>query len=418
MSPRESRKAARGPARGPVAPTTGWDTVRLVAGREITTRLRSKAYLWTTGLLLVATVAGGVVLHLAQGSTSSSTVALTSATASLAQPLEIAAKATGTNVSTVTVADDAAGEAKVRSGDADALLTADSPNADDFTVVVKKDLDAGLQSTLTSLSQQAALADAVTQLGGDPAAVDRQVAGATLDVHALEPQPQHDSGQIVAGYVAGILLFVTLQTCAQLVAQGVVEEKSSRVVELLLATIRPWQLMAGKVLGIGTIGLLQVAVIVAGGVGTASALGLVDASSIDLGATAAWALVWYVVGFLTYATALAALASLVSRQEDVASVTAPVTLLMVVPYVIGISIAPWDPDSPLVQWLSYIPFCSPLVMPIRIALGSVVTWQAVLSAAISVALIPVLVWLAGRIYSNAVLRTGARVKLKDALRAA
>jgi ABC-2 type transport system permease protein len=242
--------------------------------------------------------------------------------------------------------------------------------------------------------------------------VSQQLSSATLDVTALEPQPTRDGAQIVAGYVAGILLFITLQTCAQLVAQGVVEEKSSRVVELLLATVRPWQLMAGKVLGIGVVGLIQVAVVVLGGAGTAAVLGLVDASDIDLGATAAWSLVWFVVGFVMYSLALAALAALVSRQEDIGSVTAPVVMLMIVPYVIGISIAPWNPDSPIVQWLSYIPFCAPLVMPIRIALGTVET------VLISLALVPALVWLAGRVYANAVLRTGARVKLRDALRAA
>ncbi|MNW56561.1 ABC-2 family transporter protein [compost metagenome] len=206
-------------------------------------------------------------------------------------------------------------------------------------------------------------------------------------------------------------------TCGQLVAQGVVEEKTSRVVELLLATIRPWQLMAGKVLGIGAIGLLQLVVVVGGGVGTAFALGLVDASSVNLGATAAWVLVWFVIGFVMYSLALAALAALVSRQEDVGSVITPVLMLMMIPYIIGISIGPWDPENPLVVWLSYIPFCSPLLMPIRIALGTVETWEILLAVGLSLALVPVLVWLAGKIYSNAVLRTGGRIKLKDALRA-
>ena len=117
-----------------------------------------------------------------------------------------------------------------------------------------------------------------------------------------------------------------------------------------------------------------------------------------------------------YALALAALASLVSRQEDVASVTAPVLLLMIIPYVIGISIAPWDPTNTIVVVLSYVPFAAPLVMPMRIALGTVETWQVLASFALSAALVPLLVWGAGRIYSNAVLRTGARVRLRDALR--
>ncbi|MFC8733066.1 ABC transporter permease [Luteimicrobium sp. NPDC057192] len=412
-SPKPAERTTRGP--GPDAPASAWSTVRMVAGRELTTRLRSRAYVVTTLVMFVAVVVGGVVIHLAQGSSSSTVVGLTPQTASLAQPLEASAQAAGEDIEVEQVADDAAAKKGVEDGSLDAALTGDPAS---FTVVVKKELDTTGTAVLTSLRQQTALASAVQKLGGNPAQVSQQLSTATLDVTALEPQPERDGAQIVAGYVAGILLFITLQTCAQLVAQGVVEEKSSRVVELLLATVRPWQLMAGKVLGIGVVGLIQVAVVVLGGAGTAAVLGLVDASDIDLGATAAWSLVWFVVGFVMYSLALAALAALVSRQEDIGSVTAPVVMLMIVPYIIGISIAPWNPDSPIVQWLSYIPFCAPLVMPIRIALGTVETWQAIVSVLISLALVPALVWLAGRVYSNAVLRTGARVKLRDALRAA
>jgi ABC-2 type transport system permease protein len=173
--------------------------------------------------------------------------------------------------------------------------------------------------------------------------------------------------------------------------------------------------MAGKVLGIGLIGLGQIVLVVGAGAGTAAALGLVDASSVDLGMTALWVVIWFIVGYTTYALALAALAALVSRQEDVGSVTAPVMTVMMIPYIIGVSIAPWDPTNPLVVALSFIPFCAPLIMPIRIALGEVAPWEVALSLGLSLAVIPVLVWLAGRIYSNAVLRSGGRIKLREAL---
>jgi ABC-2 type transport system permease protein len=388
-------------------------TIRLVAGREITTRIRSKAFLWTTGLIVVAIVAGGVFLDLALGSSSATSVAVTPQTAPLSQPLRDIARASDEAVRIIRVEDDAAARAAVADEDADLALTG-SPT--DFTVVVRSQPDPSQYAALTVLQQQAVLSAAVADLGGDPAQVARQLAEATLKVMALDPAPERDGGQIAAGYVAGILLFLALQTTAQLVSQGVVEEKSTRVVELLLSTIRPWQLMAGKVAGIGIIGLLQVLAVIVAAAGTAMALGLLDTSSLDLGATIAWTLVWFVVGFITFSLALAALASLVSRQEDVASVTAPVLVLMAVPYVIGISIAPWDPTNPVIVALSYIPFAAPMVMPMRIALGSVETWEILASLALSLALIPVLVWAAGRIYSNAVLRTGARVRLREALR--
>ncbi len=97
--------------------------------------------------------------------------------------------------------------------------------------------------------------------------------------------------------------------------------------------------MAGKVTGIGVIGLLQVVAVLGAAAGKSLALGLLDSRSLDLGATIAWTLVWFVVGFIAYSLALATLASMVSRQEDVASITAPVLVLMDIPCLIGISIA-------------------------------------------------------------------------------
>lgn len=390
--------------------------IRLVAGREVRTRLQSKAFVWTTVAFVAVIVLGGVVLDLVSSSGSGAKdVGVLSDVAAVAPALEASATAVGQQVETRTFEDRAAGEAAVRDGEVVALVTAVSPTLE---VVVKQTPDQQLAPAFGALAQQLALSSAVERLGGDPAEVAQQVATAAPTTTSLEPAPETDAAQVVAGIVAGILLFVSIMTAGQLVAQGVVEEKSSRVVELLLATVRPWQLMAGKVLGIGLIGLLQVVLIVAAGAGTAFGLGLVETSSLDLGATALWSLVWFVVGFATYAVVLAGLAALVSRQEDVGAVVAPVTTVMIVPYVVGISIAPYAPDNPLVTWLSYVPFCAPMIMPIRIALGAVEPWQALLSVGLSVALIPLLVWFAGRVYSRGVLRSGGRMKLSEALRGA
>lgn len=397
------------------ASLTSWGAIRLVASREIMTRLRSKSFVWLTVILVGAVVLGGFVLNAASSSgPTAERVGVTPQTAALAESITATGSALGTEVETVDVADDAAGEAQVQDGDLDALVTgtADSP-----TVVVDTELSPGLTAVFTTLAQQTALSDAVADLGGDPAQVAGDIATADPTVRTIGEPSEFDPTRYVTGLVTGILLFMAIMISGQLIAQGVVEEKTSRVVELLLSTVRPWQLMAGKVLGIGLVGLGQVALVVLAGVGTALGLGLVDTSTIDLGTAAVWALVWFVVGFVSYALLMAGLGALVSRQEDVGAVTTPVTFLMIVPYIVGVSVAPWAPDNPLVVWLSYVPLCSPLLMPVRIALGSAETWEALLTLGLSLAVIPVLVWLAAKIYSNAVLRTGARVKLKDALRA-
>jgi ABC-2 type transport system permease protein len=242
------------------------------------------------------------------------------------------------------------------------------------------------------------------------------ISAAKVSVTPLIPPKSSNSQQLAIGIITSVLIYVALLLNGQGVAQGVVEEKTSRVVEILLATVRPWQLMIGKVAGLGTVGLLQVAVIALAGVGAGVATG-----SLHLHATAAvgsivWLVVWFLLGYAAYSLAFAAVASLVSRQEEVASAVTPVLMLLVIGYVIGVSILPSNPGSHFAAVLSMIPIFAPTLMPVRLALGVVPAWQAAVSLAGIIAVIPLLLWLSARIYRNAVLRTGARVRLRDAWR--
>lgn len=391
---------------------SAWSVVRLVAGREVRVKVASKSFLIATGAMVLAVVVGGVLLNLV-GTTDPFKVGLAGNAGTLAGPVQTLGGGED-EVRTSVVDDVEAGKSQVRDGTLDALVVGESG---DFEVFVADHLPSALESVLTSIAQQQALGDEIGALGGDPEKIAEALRLAVPAVTELEPQ-ERDGAKLVAASVVGILLLLSLMLTGQTVAQGVVEEKTSRVVEVLLAAVRPWHLMAGKVLGIGAVGLVQIGVVIGALVATASTLGLVEASSLNLGATAVAALGWFVVGFLTYALALAALAALVSRQEEVAAVTSPVTMVMMVPYFVGVSVGVNEPDNPLVVWMSQIPFSSPLVMPIRIAAGQVPGWQIALALGLSLALLPVLTWLAGRIYSNAVLQTGGRMKLRTALLAA
>jgi ABC-2 type transport system permease protein len=204
----------------------------------------------------------------------------------------------------------------------------------------------------------------------------------------------------------------------QMVAQGVVEEKSSRVVELLLATLRPWQLLSGKVIGTGLLGLLQMLVPAVLGVGVGIATKTLNISLSSSLGTVGWALLWYALGFGIYATVFAALGATVSRQEDVQGLTFPAVMPLVAAWVIGISVVPTDPGSPLVTWLSMIPPTAPVLMPMRIAMGAAPIWQVLLSALLAVVFAGLLLRFAARIYRNSVLRSGSRVPLREALKAA
>ncbi|HEY7593948.1 MAG TPA: ABC transporter permease [Actinophytocola sp.] len=389
-----------------------WSAVSLVAGREVNTRLRSKAFLITTAATLVLLIGASLVFKLIGGG-SDATVGFTEQNAALAQPFKAVASSIGQNVDTKTVPSEEAGRDQVADQSIDALVVGDGTNV---RVVVKKDLDDNLRNAFNVLAGQVVLNQEITKLGGDPAQVNSAVANAKVDVEELEEPYPYDPQQLVLGIIAGILIYMSLLLNGQMVAQGVVEEKSSRVVELLLSTIRPWQLMAGKVLGIGLVGLIQMVVIGGVGVATALALDVLTISATAAVGTVVWLVVWYLLGFLMYSLVFAALGALVSRQEDVGGVISPALMFVIVGYVIGISVLPSDPDNTLVETLSIIPVFAPTMMPMRLAMGGVPVWEAVVSVGLVVALIPALVWLAGKIYANAVMRSGARVKLSDALR--
>jgi ABC-2 type transport system permease protein len=391
-----------------------WGPLWLIASREITTRLKSKAYRISTLVMLVLIVGATLIAKLIGGG-SDTTIGFTPQTAVLAAPAQASAKAVGQDVATQAVPDETAGRAKVSDGSLDALLVGDGKTVQ---VVVKKDLDKNLRTALNVLSSQLALNQQIATLGGDPARVAATVATASVAVSPLEQPQEYNGQQLLLGAIAGVLIYFALMLNGQAVAQGVVEEKTSRVVELLLSTVKPWQLMTGKVLGIGAVGLLQMLAIGVVGVVSGLATGVLTISVSAAVGTVFWLIVWFLLGFVMYSIVFAGLGALVSRQEDVGGAVSPALMLIIAGYVVGISILPSDPGNSFVEILSIIPVFSPTLMPMRLGMGGVPVWEAVLSVLLVVALIPGLIWFTGRIYRNAVMRTGAKVKLRDALKAA
>ena len=393
--------------------TSTWRPVRLVAMREITTRLSSKAFRILTAVTAVVILAVIIVLKfINSGGPSVDNVGITDP--ALSAPLSASASAIGLNVHTSTV-DATSGQQQVSSGTLDALVVLNSDGS--LKLVFNKKVDTQLQSATNVLARQIALDEQITHLGGSPAAVDQAVASAVPQVVTLVPQQHYNTQGIGIGIAAGALIYLTLLTLGQMVAQGVVEEKSSRVVELLLSTVRPWQLMAGKVFGIGVVGLIQVLTYGIVGLVAGAATGVLPDIS-AAGSAVVGLIVWYILGFLLYSLAFAGAGALVSRQEDAAGVVTPILMFVIAAWIVGISLVPTDPNNTVALVMSLIPMFAPTLMPMRIAMGVVPFWQYGLAVVLTIALIPALLWLSGRIYRNGVLRTGARVKLSEALKAA
>jgi ABC-2 type transport system permease protein len=179
--------------------------------------------------------------------------------------------------------------------------------------------------------------------------------------------------------------------------------------------MRPWQLLAGKVIGLGLLGLAQIVAIAVVGVVGALAFDVVSLPG-QLFGTVLWVVAWFVLGYAFYASVFAAAASLVSRQEDLAGVITPMSMVLVVGFFVAIQAAS-NPTGLLAVVTSYVPGLSPLVMPVRMAGGGVAWWQVLLAVVIQLIAIALVVRLGGRIYAGALLRTSGKTKLREALRA-
>jgi len=231
----------------------------------------------------------------------------------------------------------------------------------------------------------------------------------------LPPDPDRGSKATVA-FVAVLLLYGQLFGYGIWVATGVIEEKSSRVVEVLLSAIRARQLMAGKIAGIGVLGLVQLIFIAVFAIALASVTGAIDLPANSFSA-AALTIGWFVLGFAFYAAMFAVAGALVSRMEELQNAIVPINLLVFASFLISIG-ALQDPDSTIARVASLLPISSALAMPVRMVLGSATPWEIIASLAIVVGSTALLIPLAGRVYAGAVLRTGAKVRLRDAWRAA
>ena len=223
----------------------------------------------------------------------------------------------------------------------------------------------------------------------------------------------------VMGSLGVSLLMVMIFTGIGVLSAGVVEEKASRVVEILLTTVKPRVLLLGKILGIGTGMLVVFAAYVVGIVGLAGLLPDLG----TLGKLGVWTflptfLAWTVVGYLTASGLTGALASTVSRQEDLGGVQTPIVFGLMIPMYAALYYVPAQPDSTASEVMSFIPLVSPSTMIMRTALGGVPAWQQLVAFAVNIAFIPLLAALAGRIYENSILRTGERIKIVKALRGA
>jgi ABC-2 type transport system permease protein len=418
--------------------------VGTIARREYLVRARSRAFLFATVLLVLGVVAISFAPAMIQrlGQANPTRIAVTSPDAGLAAtvaaPLGSLLAAGASNPASTLVGSDfsiATGattdeeRARVVAGELDGVLEVNRDPAGElaFTLYTNDSSTGRTASLLRQAAGAVAIADRLARLGvaaGSQASIFAPVA---LSVEAADPShvgaAKNDDAllsQSLLSFGMTILIFTMIIIYGTWIAQSVVEEKSSRVMEVVLNAATPFQLLSGKVLGVGAVALTQYgAVVVAGALAlTAQA----PVTSLILGGSAASPelqgltpgllvgfVVYGVLGFMLYATLFAAAGSLVSRSEDVNNAVMPLTLLCTAGYLAGTygSTGLFDLGSAWMIVLSLVPFLGPFMMLSRIAIGVVEPWHLVVSITLLAVTVVAALWVAARIYAVGVLLYGS-----------
>jgi ABC-2 type transport system permease protein len=391
--------------------TTDRGTWRLVARRDFWVRLRERSFLVST-LINIAVISILVFARASNAATAGpsfdlgyvGSAAVAEGTVTLAQDVQPAVE-----IRLHEFPDPESADAALRSGSVDAAIIGQELRGFE-----------GVDPNLQKLAQASARNLAVTKLLDDVPQEQRDAANnpTPLAVDVLQQEPPHRSENAAIAFIAVLLLYGQLFGYGIWVASGVIEEKASRVVEMLLSAIRARQLLLGKIIGIGVLGLAQLLVIS----GFALTLALTTkAIPIDLFQTAVGTIGlvigWFILGFAFYAALFAAAGSLVTRMEELQNVIVPINLTILVSFFISIG-ALQDPNGRLQVIASLLPMSSALAMPVRIVVGAATPWQVALSLALLIGSTILLVPLAARLYSGAVLRTRGRVRIREAWRSA
>ena len=386
--------------------------MRLVARRELVERLRDRGFHVSTALTLAVLLALVTVPAVVGGPPprASYAVGLVDRGLEYGPRIVAAAREVPADVRLEVLPDLAAGRERLLDTDdpLDAVVTGDQ-------LLVESEPPAGLVGAVQTAVRGSESARRLAAAGIDLTAVTLAQDVPALPVRALAPPPPGVEQDRQLALVTVLLLYGQLLAYGFWVALGVVEEKSSRVVELLLAAVRPRELLAGKVLGIGLLGLVQLTALAAVGVAAATATGTLELPGRAVGPVLV-GVGGFLVGYALYATAFAAAAATVSRSEELQHAVTPLTLLVLVAFGLGVTAAA-DPDGRVAAVATYLPPVAPLVVPPRVVAGEIGAGEVALALALCLAALAALLVLADRVYRHSLLRTGGRVRLREAWRA-
>lgn len=390
--------------------------VGLIERREFVERGRSRVFIGVLIGSIVLILGGMFALSLLGRAVPPPSVAVAGGAPDLAA--EVQNVAAGFGVDIVVVSSGSVEEARqaVASGTLDAALA----NGD--TILAVGAPSSSVEAVLRGAATASARVEVAQGLGLSQDAVDTVIVPVDIvvaDLSTVGPVDDLEVARGLAAFMSVVILFILVMAFGQFVGSAVVEEKQSRVAELVLAKVSTASMLVGKVLGVGGLGLVQLIVL-----GLTYMLGLwafgADSRGLDLFrlglGSLAWMALWFVIGYVMYSFVFATMGATVSRREDLQSLTYVPSVLLLPAYAIAAASLAGAP-APLLAPMSMIPIWSPLLMPFRIVTGDAAWWEVLVALLGSAAFIALLVWFGARVYRGAALRMGGRVSLREAYRA-
>ncbi len=398
--------------------THGWRDRRLlgetgiVAEREIRERVRGRVFRAVTVILFAVVAAAVIIPTIHTGTASRQRVGVIAGSPALDKELQRLASAVGVAVEVVRESSPGNARSALNAGNLDMVVDASG------TVLVENpisdsDTSAGaryVRAVATALGAQQAFARA----GLSPEQAKAVAEARPWPVDSVHPSKGATTTAEATALLGIILIFIVLNQYLSWILMGVMEEKASRVIEVLLATVRPGQLLAGKVMGIGTAALLQAVSLVVFALVLAKVVGanLVHGTApVVVGAI----LVWLVLGYAFYSWVYAAAGSLAERQDQVQSLVLPLSVPLIFGYIVSLIGVSSGSASLLVKVLAYLPPTAPFAMPTLVGFGDVTWWQFLFSVTVTVVCTALVARAAARVDRTAVLRTGGRVRLRELL---
>jgi ABC-2 type transport system permease protein len=391
-------------------------SIWLVARREILERARSRGFVLSVAFTTLFVVGSFVVPAILFGDEEATPIGIVEpAPANLQSTIESVAATADHDITIVTFPDRAAGEAALTAETIDVLVAVPADLSSAGDVLFAKETDPFLTSLLGNAIVGLRVGEVLADSDVDQAALAQ--AQVPPPATAIDPDTDAESATFVFANIGTVLILVGIFSFGFAVLTGVVEEKQSRVVEVVLSTVRPRDLLMGKVLGIGILGVFQLAFFVGAAVVAAIVTGSFTLPP-STPTAVVMLVVWFTLGYTLYATTLGFLGSLASRMEEASNATTPVTLVAMASYFIALFAVVDDPSGTIATIATFLPPSAPFVVPLRAAYDAIPPWQVGVSIVLTVLAIWALFVVGGRVYSGAALSVGGRMKLRDAWRSA